>query len=222
MKRSQSSIIMLMILMAIIMAVGGFLAVTYLFNRPDTPEGVAAQTVDGVEVMVRLDPAQTVELVGQVGAPITAVPTNAAPAANQPVAAAQTDPATAVPTPVPTLPIATLIPPTATPVPQPIILIDYVVQLNDSLYGISQRIDTSIALMAQYNLAADNLVPGTTIKLPVGNPLYCPGRRPYAVGEGDTAFSIGRRFNISADELQAINHLDASYTVRVAEILCVP
>jgi LysM repeat protein len=118
-----------------------------------------------------------------------------------------------VPTPVPTLP----------PV-EAVILQPYTVQAVDTLFSIATRPDTSIALMAQYGLSQDDLVPGAVIDLPVGNPAYCPqaDRQPYAIGEGDTAFSIGRKFNSSAEELREMNNLDASYTVYAATIICVP
>ena len=77
--------------------------------------------------------------------------------------------------------------------------------------------------MAEYGISQTSLVPGQVIRLPLGNPDYCAGKgRPYAVGEGDTAFNIGQRFNTTPENLQALNGLDASYTVRTADIICVP
>ena len=130
--------------------------------------------------------------------------------------------ATAVPpTAVPET-AATAVPPAA-PAVEKIIFQNYQVQQGDTLYSISQRIDTSIALMADKGISQANLVPGQTISLPIGNPDYCAGRgRPYAVGEGDTAFNISQRFNTSPENLQAINGLDANYTIRIADIICVP
>ena len=90
------------------------------------------------------------------------------------------------------------------------------------MFGVALRIDTSIALMAQEGIAQDNLVPGTTIKLPIGNPAYCPGRRPYAVAEGDTVFNISRTLNVPLTDLKAINELNDNYDIKAAQILCVP
>lgn len=116
--------------------------------------------------------------------------------------------------------------PTAMPVPSPdeVIFIDYWVQQGDTLYRITHnRIDTNIALMARYNISAKELVAGQRISLPIGNPAFCPGRRPYAVQEGDTLFSIARRFNTTVTDLRQINpSLDANATIYVARIICVP
>jgi LysM repeat protein len=129
---------------------------------------------------------------------------------------AQPEPTQAVPTPEPT----------ATPVPSPdeIIFIDYWVQQGDTLYRIAHnRIDTNIALMARYNISAKELVVGRRLDLPIGNPAFCPGRRAYAVQEGDTLFSIARRFNTTVTDLQQINPwLDPNATIYVARIICVP
>ncbi len=217
----RSPIVMLMIIMAIVMGIGGFAFISLLLNRPSTPEGTTPVMVNGVEVMVSLNPDRTVDTVGPgvVAPPAQEQPVQPEPTAVPPPA----DVAQATPVPTePPPPTAPPVVPTATPAPDKIIRIDYLVQANDSLYSVASRLDTSIALMSEYGIAADDLVPGTTVSLPVGNPQYCPGRRPYAVKEGDTAFSIGQRVGITAADLQAINGLDANFTVRVADILCVP
>ncbi|MCA9932708.1 MAG: LysM peptidoglycan-binding domain-containing protein [Ardenticatenaceae bacterium] len=230
MQKVQSSIILLMIFMAVVFGVGGYLILTYLQDRPDMPEGTIPQTVNDAEVLLTFNPENAVRIVGPASAAIGSPGQQAQPAIDSGVA--QTE-ITAVPT-TPALdsaaqqqtelPTATPIPPMPEPtaVPPKITTIPYPVQSGDSLYNIARRTDTSIALMAEYGISATTLIPGTIIDLPIGNPAYCPGRQPYAVGEGDTAFSIGRRFGISAEDLQAINGLDASFTVKVADILCVP
>jgi len=228
MPKIQSSIILLMIFMAIILGVGGYLALTYLQSRPDTPAGTFPQIVNDAEVLLSYNPESAVNIVGPAMAPLgsseqqsqTPIDNNAAQeqvTAVPPVAVDNSQQQTEFPT-------ATPLPPTPEPtaVPPKVITIPYQVQSGDNLYNISRRIDTSIALMAENGISSTSLVPGTVIDLPVGNPAYCPGRQPYAIGEADTAYSIGRRFGISAEELQAINGLDANFTVNVAGILCVP
>jgi LysM repeat protein len=96
------------------------------------------------------------------------------------------------------------------------------VQPNDTMYGVASRYATSITLMAQEGIAQDNLIPGQTIRLPIGNPAYCPGRRPYAVTEGDTAFNISRTTGVPLDELKAINGLNDNFDIKAAQILCIP
>ena len=90
------------------------------------------------------------------------------------------------------------------------------------MYGVSVKYATSIALMAQEGIAQDNLIPGQTIKLPIGNPAYCPGQKVYAVAEGDTIYNIGRKFNVSIDVLKDINNLNDNFDIKAAQIICVP
>ena len=216
---TQWSIMLVLIGLAIILAAGLFLAVSAVQNRPEGPEQEGAEIVviEGQEVTLQRNPESTVRLVDPiellVEQPQTEVVTEQQQTDDsQADTSASTESSGGQPEQV--------VEPTA--VPAKVIVIDYTVKDGDSLYSIAQRIDTSIALMANYDIAADNLVPGTVIELPIGNPDYCPGRRAYAVGEGDTAFSIGRKFEITAVDLQAINNLDENFTVRVADILCVP
>jgi LysM repeat protein len=211
----NSAVVLLLILMAIILAIGVFLAFSYLMRRPELPEGMRTQIVEGVVVTLQDDPASAVQMVGPAldqSPPVTLPeqPVDQPPAQQEPVAQIE-------PTPLPTIP-----PPAPTPVPDSIIFIDYVVQQGDTLYGIARRMDTSIALMARYNISQENLVPGTVLRLPIGNPAYCPGRRPYAVGEGDTIFTLGRRFNVTPTDLKAINNLGDEYIIYVATIICIP
>lgn len=239
MNRSQQPFILMIMLMAIILAIGLFLAFIYLRNRPENPPGVRTETVEGLEITINMDASQEALLLPLGAAPVSQVPQatseqpmlvepTADPALQQPTPAIETAVSAQQPLEQPTATIQVIVPtaPPATIAPVPaaasVIFIDYVVQANDTLYGITQRYATSIALMSVNGISQANLVPGTTIKLPIGNPAYCPGRHPYAVGEGDTAFSIARQYGITANDLKAINNLDANYTVRVAEVICVP
>ncbi len=113
--------------------------------------------------------------------------------------------------------------PTPLPSPDEVIFTNYTVQPGDTLYSISRnRIDTNIALMARYGISARDIVAGRVIRLPIGNPAYCSAGRPYAVHEGDTLFSLSRRFNVGVDQLRQMNNLDENATIYVARILCVP
>jgi LysM repeat protein len=229
-QKTQPSIVLLMIGMAIILAAGLFLAVSAIRNRPETPASdtavlpnVEVVNVGGQQITLRRDPNQKVTLLN----PANAAQPESVPQetrSEQPPATETPPPPAEQPPPVdqPAVPAPTDTPITVpTDTPQ-VIFIDYDVGQNDTLYSIAIRIDTSIALMAVHGIAQDHLIPGTRIRLPVGNPNYCPGLRPYAVGEGDTAFNIGQRFGITAAELRSMNDLDENFTVRVAEILCVP
>lgn len=127
------------------------------------------------------------------------------------------------PTPMP--PTVTPNPPTATPTPEKIIFTSYTVQNGDSLYSIADHFGwrSTISLMAKYDIAADHIVPGTTLTpFPVANPDYCPGRQPYVVEENESAYTISQTVGTTIETLKEINNLDEQYTVYVTDVICVP
>lgn len=219
-KRIHPSIVLLMVAIAIILAAGVFLAINVIQNRNnaaelEVPANSFLVTVGGEQVSLQIDPNQRPTIIDTQVIDDTPRTEDAPDQQIQEVTA--TPEATAVPA---NEPAATAVP---APAVEKIVFIDYTVQQGDTLYSVSERIDTSIALMAEHGLSQTSLVPGQVIRLPIGNPDYCAGRgRPYAVGEGDTAFNIGQRFNTTPENLQALNGLDASYTVKTADIICVP
>jgi LysM repeat protein len=137
---------------------------------------------------------------------------------------------TPAPVPVPATAIpATAVPPTPTPIPTPIpekiIFTSYTVQPGDTLYSIAARFGwrSTISLMAKYNIAADDLEPGTVLTpFPVANPDYCPGRQPYVVEENESAYIISQTVGTTLETLKEINNLDEKYTVYVTDVICVP
>ena len=73
------------------------------------------------------------------------------------------------------------------------------------------------------SINSEDLVPGMTIQVPVANPAYCQAPyRPYVVLEGDNAFRIAQKRGTTAETLRQINGLDASYTVYLSDVICVP
>ena len=236
MRRTQPSIIMLVIIVTTILAVASSLALAFLQNRSETPQdtaqteqspgGTQVVTVEGVPIIVNSNPNNLLFLMPDIpeAAPENVQPTQPA----EEVQPTQTQQETPQPT---QQPAAEQVPqPQPTPVPggsvnagvAPIIFRDYTVQANDSLYNITRQLDTSITLMAVNGIDQDDLVEGTVIRVPVGNPDYCPGLRPYAIGEGDTVFAIATRRNTTIENLRAINNLNAEYDIKAGEILCVP
>jgi LysM repeat protein len=105
---------------------------------------------------------------------------------------------------------------------EPIILVDYVVTADDTLYRITEKQTTSIELMAVHGIDAQDLTPGVTLRLPVANPTYCSGSRPYVIRPGDTAYSIANRLGTTAQRLQQLNNLNVEYRIDIADVLCVP
>ncbi|MEW5987019.1 MAG: LysM peptidoglycan-binding domain-containing protein [Chloroflexota bacterium] len=209
----------------------------FLFLRPSeegageaTPAATAATAggpqvvqIEGLVVTLDTDPQKAVQL-QSAAAPTTPPILEQAGDLGQPT----TDLPTSIPlqpTVEATLPPLVLIEPTAVPpapVAAPIIVIQYQVQANDTLYSIASQQNSSIELMATYGIDAQDLSPGAVINLPVANSAYCPGSRPYVVRENDTAYSIARRYGTTAEVLRQMNGLDANYTIYTAEVLCVP
>lgn len=190
--------------------------------QPAAPAGgEEIVTINNQPITLRRNPALTVLLAPP--APIVVDPAPVAEEAPPPTA----EPPTSVPpTEVPAQPEESE-PPTATPIPaQPsvneIITTAHTVAAGETLYSLRSRYITSIALMAEYGISQDSLTPGAQLDIPVGNPAFCPDRRPYAVGEGETAFSISRKVNISTADLQTINGLNANFDIQAGQILCVP
>lgn len=217
----RSSIVLMMILIAIILAIGVFLAMNAVRNRsnndvvpPDLTTSNFFVTVGSETVTLPVDPNLRPTIIDN---PVVVE----SPRVDEPVDQ-QVVTATPGPTAVPVIiEQATAVP--ATSSATKILYQPYTVQQGDTLYSLSQAFVTSIALMAENGISQTSLVPGTTINIPVGNPEYCAGRgRPYAVGEGDTAYNISQRYNTTAQNLQALNGLDANYTIKIADIICVP
>ena len=220
----NKTIMLLMIAIAIILAAGVFLAMSVVQGRNREAEPVATDSnfvvnVGGQPIALQVDPNSRPTIID------TQVNDDSPRPEEVPDQQVQEATATPVPEAVVEQPTAV---PQATAVPvnttaNKIIFQNYQVQQGDTLYSISQSFVTSIALMAENSISQANLVPGQTISLPVGNPEYCSGRgRPYAIGEGDTVFNISQRYNTTAENLQALNNLDANYTIRIADIICVP
>jgi LysM repeat protein len=228
---------MLVIIVTTILAVASSLALAFIQNRPETPQdavqngqpqdGTQVVTVEGVPIVVNNNPDTLLFLMPDIpeAAPETVQPTQSA----EQIQPTPTQQAIPQPTQQPVeeqapQPQPTVVLPSGS-INQgvsPVIFRDYTVQANDTLYNITRQLDTSITLMAVHGIDQDDLVEGAVISVPVGNPDYCPGLRPYAIGEGDTIFAIATRRNTTIENLRAINNLNAEYAIKAGEILCVP
>lgn len=93
---------------------------------------------------------------------------------------------------------------------------EIVVKPGDTLWGIAQRYSTTPDAILQVNgLSGTDLFPGAILKLPTGsnaNP------ETYTVQAGDTLYDIAIAFDISLDELIAINQFDG-VTIRPGQVL---
>lgn len=223
MQKLRSSIVLMMIAIAIILAAGVFLTISVVRGRnneapPVIPASNFLVNVGAEQISLQVDPNQRLTIIDT--PIIDDSPRVDTPPDQQVVEATATPEQQVVEVTATEIPAATAVP---IPAIEKIIFIDYLIQQADTLYSISQRMDTSIALMADQGISQTSLTPGQTIRLPIGNPEFCTGRgRPYAIGEGDTVFNIGQRYNTTPQNLQALNSLDGNYTIKVADIICVP
>ena len=144
--------------------------------------------------------------------------------------------------------------PTATPyarVPEPTIVSDpaagapstshvtYVVEAGDTLSGVAERFDSTVAdIMAENALTDATLIfVGQTLRIPSGSALAANAPAPpadaltdgsglteYEVQPGDTALAIAFRFDVGIDELAAVNGttLDGLNNLQVGDILVIP
>jgi LysM repeat protein len=234
MRAGQMRMVVILIIGAVILAVASFLLMMMLARRPDPAVDItingeplvlpgAGQTqlfIDDTVVTINPDPLREIRLRDELP-PMIVVP-QAAPEEPTPIVVV-VEPVAPTPQPAPPLIVVDPAPPVAmAPATSPVIFIDYLVQPGDTLYGVAARNNSSIELMALHGIASDNLVAGTTIRLPVANPAFCPGRRPYIVRDKDTVFRIAGQFNTSAQIIRDLNGLSSDYRIEVTQVLCVP
>jgi LysM repeat protein len=203
-------------------AVAIFIAITILIiriNSPlnDPPVSVPV-TAGGQKVIIYPNPTMSVTIID--GQSSGAAPANA----DQAQAGIGGQAPGTADSQAPAQPAVTLPPPpaTATPRPPAVILVNYVVAPGDTLYRLAQVHNTSIELMASYNIAAASLIAGATVPLPVANPDFCPGSRPHVVRERETVSEIARLYGTTPQAIGAANGLDANYSVKSSQVLCVP
>ena len=213
---------------AAVSALACVIAIAILFARQDAQNldaavGVPVEVGDQV-VIIYPDPAKSVKVVGEEQGTSSSDSTGAAAATAQVGTGgqAQVSPdsqatATTLPQPTPTLP-----PPPPTATPPPVIFINYVVVPGDSLYRITQKQNTSIDLMASHDIASTSMIAGNSLLLPVANPAFCPGSRPHVVRDQQTVSEIARAYNTTPDAIGAANGLDASFSVKTSQVICVP
>lgn len=216
--------IVFVIIMAIVVALGLFLAIPYLQGRPAFPPGTYELIANGQTILVEMDPEQEVFLIPLGGgtAPEGSGGQGVAQVTSTPVIIPSATP-NILPSATPNI-LPSAVPPTAVPhALDCITFIDYTVQATDTLFNLTMRYVTSIDLMARFGISAATLVPGKVIRLPIGDPTCCPGGwKPYAVTERESAFSIANQFNTTIQELQRVNGLDANFSVYAASVICVP
>jgi|GEM_PF-1936013 LysM repeat protein len=234
----NQKIVLFIIVAAAIVAIGGFLLVSFLFSgsNGDLPPtevpseggvslpGETTLIVGNESITVRYDPNKQVVLVESELPPTEGTdPTPELPPTETPAPEGPTDTPSAPDNGTePTAP-----PVTVTARPPKVVKVPYTVKQGDTFYSIAtfhnnNKQPTSVVLIGKH-VSADELVPGNQIQVPVGNPAYCPTPyHPYVVLEGENAFRIAQKRNTTVEHLRQINGLDANYTVYLSDVICVP
>lgn len=214
--------VLIILIVATLFAAGLFLAIPYLRGRPQLPRGTYNLNVEGRNIRVVMDPEQEVYLLPIGGASATGTGGEslvAVPTATQAVLPSAV--ATTLPTPLPpTAPIPTATTPARGAC---VIFSDYRVASGDTLYSISRRFVTSVALMARHGISSVSLTPGNVIRVPVGDPACCNGGwRPYVVLEADTWFNLARTNGVTVEQLQQASGLGTGATLYMTDVICIP
>ncbi|PID85456.1 MAG: hypothetical protein CSB13_07755 [Chloroflexi bacterium] len=198
------------IILGILMALGVLFTVMYLQHRP--PDTSYTVNIEGQEIVVKPDPAKEVVIMPSGGENNETVIVE--PTAQQIVS---TD--TPAPPPPPT---STPVPPTAVSQANMYTFVNHTVAGHDTLYSLARQHNTTIPLMARFGISSTELVVGNVLAIPVGNPAYCPGYRPYVVMRGDTPFGVSRDAGLSLEDFAHLNHLDANYSIYETQVVCIP
>lgn len=94
---------------------------------------------------------------------------------------------------------------------------DYIVKAGDTLWSIARNNGLTVAeLKALNNLTNNSLSVGQVLKIKEG--ASTPAGETYTVKAGDTLYSIARKYNLSVDQLKAINNLTTS-ALSIGQIL---
>lgn len=203
-------------------AVTIFIAIAILFIRANDQSSAPAVGVPVLvgdqTVILYPNPAMSVRIVSEQPESAGDAATVAAQATAQ-IGTGGQGQETVPPSQITTLPAPL---PTPTPWPPSVVLINYVVVPGDTLYRLTQKHNTSIDLMASYNIAAASMIVGNTLLLPVANPAFCPGSRPHVVRDQQTVSDIAQAYGTTPQAIGAANGLDANYSVKTTQVLCVP
>ena len=109
-------------------------------------------------------------------------------------------------------------PTTPTPQPPPTGQISYTVKAGDTLYAIAGKYGVTVAQLRQWNnLGTSNLIHiGQRLVInpttPAPNPQPDPGNQTqvYTVKSGDTLYSIGKKYGVTAAQIRAWNNLSSN------------
>ncbi|OGE74079.1 MAG: hypothetical protein A3I07_01360 [Candidatus Doudnabacteria bacterium RIFCSPLOWO2_02_FULL_42_9] len=101
---------------------------------------------------------------------------------------------------------------------------EYVVKNGDTLFNISQKYNVRWDSIAQINSLSEPylLHAGMSLKIPQATTSAIPNK-VYTIKNGDTLVSIAKQFNITVDDIIAVNpNLQQSDLITVGQILKLP
>jgi len=110
----------------------------------------------------------------------------------------------------------------------------YRIQPGDTLYALSRHYGISVAMIERHNPGIRNrhLRPGETLIIPVLQDVEPFARQPitlsrpfngtHVVAQGDTLWSLARRYNVNPQELAFANNMELTQTLSIGRALRVP
>ncbi len=99
----------------------------------------------------------------------------------------------------------------------------YTVKQGDTLYGISRKYNTTVQEIVDLNYLKSNILePGMIIRIPEiytkEEELYLPNYINYVVKQGDTLYSISKKYDISPELIIKDNGLESN-TLKVGQLI---
>lgn len=101
---------------------------------------------------------------------------------------------------------------------------EYKVKNGDTLFNISQQYNIKWDLIAQINNLSEPFIlhPGQSLKIPQTTTSKIPGKI-YTIKNGDTLVSIAKQFNITVDDIVAVNpNLQKSDLITIGQVIKLP
>lgn len=178
-----------------------------------TRERATPAATDGADATAAAEPAATAAATpdagtgaGEAGTTPTAQPAGGEPVVTEAAGAAEADG-------------------TATPEADDASTAEYEVQSGDTLMSVALEYDTDVETLRRLNFLPDDVIQvGQRLVVPVTPPTPTPTPAPfiYIVQQGDTLFSLVRRFNVPAEDLVTANNITDPNTLVPGTELTIP